>query len=234
MAYVSTMILRSMRMIGEKTRGATLTTDEQTECLAELNTMLDSWSIERLMCYQVTQESFPLSANTVSYTIGSGGTFNTTRPTKIVDPCFIRDSSSLDSQVTLINAEQYGLIVQKSAGITYPQWLYYDEGFNSSALGTISVYPAPSGGLTLFINSWKQLGSVSTISAQFSFPPGYQLAVEANFAIHLAAGSIPASSEVAKIAKESKAAIKGVNLPDPVMRMDYGLATGRSSIFTGP
>ncbi len=35
MAIVSTMILRSMRMIGEKPRGATLDTNEQTETLAE-------------------------------------------------------------------------------------------------------------------------------------------------------------------------------------------------------
>ncbi len=235
MAYVSTMILRSMRMIGEKTRGATLTSDEQVECLAEFNTMLDSWSIERLMCYQVTQEGFPLSSSTASYTIGSGGTFNTTRPTKIVDPCFVRDSSSLDSEVTIIGSEQYGRIVQKSAGVTYPQWLYYDQGFSASGLGTISVYPAPSAGLTLYINSWKQLGSVSTISAQFSFPPGYQLAVESNFAIHLAAGAIPASAEVAKIARDSKAAIKSINLPDSVMRLDAGIVCGQgSNIFTGP
>ncbi len=233
--YVSSSILRSMRMIGEKTRGATLNSDEQVECLAEFNTFLDALSIERLMCYQVTQESFPLTTSSATYTIGSGGTFNTTRPTKIVDPCFVRDSSGLDSEVTIIGSEQYGRIVQKSAGFTYPQWLFYDGGFSASGLGTISVYPAPSSGLTLFINSWKQLGSVSTISAQLSFPPGYQLFLESNFAIHLAAGAIPASAELAKIARDSKAAIKSLNLPEPVMSLDAGIVRGqRSNIFTGP
>ena len=80
MAAVSSMILRSMRMIGEKARGETLDSNESVECLAELNTMIESWETQRLTCYSVTQESFSLTASTGTYTIGSGGTFNTARP----------------------------------------------------------------------------------------------------------------------------------------------------------
>lgn len=228
------MILRSMRMIGEKARGEVLDTNEQAECLYELNSMMDSWSIERLMCYQVVQESFPLTTNTVAYTIGSGATFNTTRPTKIVDPCFVRDSGSLDSKLEIINAEAYGRIVQKSAGVTYPTWLFYDGGFNASGYGTIYIYPAPSGSLTLYINSWKQLQNFGNVSTAMLLPPGYQLAIESNFAVHLAAGLTSVSPEVAKIAKDSKAAIKSINLPETVATLDAGIVRGtRSNIFTG-
>lgn len=221
-------------MIGEKSRGDTLTTAEQSECLAELNSMMDGWSIERLMCYQVTQESFTLTSNTVSYTIGSGATFNTTRPTKIVDPCFIRDSGNLDSPLEIVNAETYGRVVQKSAGVTYPQKLFYDMGFNASGYGTVFLYPAPSASLSLYINSWKQLQNFSNVSTAMLLPPGYQLAIESNFAIHLAAGLTTISPEVAKIAKESKAAIKSINLPETVARLDAGIVRGtRSNIFTG-
>ena len=235
MPAVSTMILRSMRLIGEKSRGATLTSDEQAECLYELNSMMDAWSIERLMCYQVTQESFALTANTVSYTIGSGGTFNTARPTKIVDPCFIRDSSNLDSPLTIIDSETYGAIVKKNTGMTYPSYLFYDHGFNASGLATIFVYPAPSSALTLFINSWKQLQNFSNVSTAMLLPPGYQLAIESNFAIHLAAGQTSVSNELAKVARESKAAIKSINIPDTMMSLDVGIVRGyRSNILTGP
>jgi hypothetical protein len=235
MPAVSTMILRSLRMIGEKARGETLDTNEQTECLAELNSMMDAWSIERLMCYQVTQESFALTANTVSYTIGSGATFNTTRPTKIIDPCFIRDSSNLDSPVQIIDSETYGRIVQKSVGQTYPSYLFYDHGFDASGYATINVYPAPSSALTLFINSWKQLQSFSNVSTAMLLPPGYQLAIESNFAIHLAAGQTNISPEVAKLARDSKAAIKSINIPDTMMSLDVGVVRGYgSNILTGP
>lgn len=236
MAAVSTMILRSMRMIGEKARGATLDSNEAVECLAELNTMMESWQTQRLTCYSIRQESFSLTASTNSYSIGSGGTFNTDRPTKIVDPCFIRDSSGLDSPVQIIYAEQYGRIVQKSVGYTYPSYLYYDMNYSATSTATIFLYPAPSGGLTLFINSWKQLQNFASVSTQVLLPPGYQLAIESNFAIHLAAGLTPVSAELAKIAKDSLAAVRGLNLPTTITRLDY-YSTGRqagASILTGP
>lgn len=235
MAYVSTLILRSLRLIGEKPRGGTLTSNEQTECLASFNAMLEGWSIERAMCYQITQESFSLSSSVGSYTIGSGATFNTTRPTKIVDPCFIRDSSNLDSPLQLIDATAYGRIVQKTIDGTYPGYLFYDQGYDSSGYGTIRLYPEPQASLTLFINSWKQLASVSTISAQVSLPPGYERALVYNYAIEEAGGYIDVPAEVIKVAKESKAAVKSLNLPDAFMKLDYGVAgNARPNILTGP
>ena len=48
--FVSTMCLRSQRLIGEKGRGATLTSDEQVEILYELNSFMDACALERLLC----------------------------------------------------------------------------------------------------------------------------------------------------------------------------------------
>lgn len=237
--YVSSMILRSLRMIGEKVRGDTLDTNEQSECLYELNSFMDACSIERLLCYQVLQESFALTAGTVSYTIGTGGVFNTNRPSKIVDPCFVRDASNLDTHLRIVGADTYGQIVQKSVGNSYPNTLFYDYGFDSSGLGTIRVYPAPTANLTIYINSWKALQSFANVSTALLLPPGYQLFIESNFAIHMAAGLTQISPEVAKIAKESKAAIKSINLPITIMRGDPGNGIpvhrgSANSILTGP
>jgi hypothetical protein len=236
MAAVSTMVLRSMRLIGEKNRGATLDANEQVETLAELNTFMDSCANERLLCYQVTEDTLALTTSTASYSIGTNGTFNVTRPTKIVEPCFVRDSSGFDSPVRVIDSYSYGGLRLKSVGYTYPTHLYYDYGYSNTSTGTIFLYPSPSSGLTLHINSWKQLGNFSTLSQTLMLPPGYQLFIETNFAIHLAAGYTPVSPELAKMAKESKAAIKGLNSFSPIMQMDTGIASGsrRSSILTGP
>lgn len=223
------MILRSLRMAGEKARGAPLDANEQVECLAELNTMMESWNNERLMCYSVTQDSFLLTSSTVSYTVGPGGTINTARPTKIVDPCWIRDSSAYDHPVKIVNVEIYGLLGLKSTGgVSIPTVLYYDAGYSATSTGTISVYPPPSAGLTLYFNSWTQMQNFSTLSVTAMFPAGYQLAIESNFAIHLAAGFKPVSAEVVKIAKESKAAIKALNVQSMVMRLDSGARAGLS------
>jgi len=238
MAAVSTMILRSMRMTGEKARGDTLNATEQVQLLAELNTFMDACANERLLCYQIQEDTFSLTASTVSYTIGTNGVFNVTRPTKIVDPCFVRDSSGYDSPISIITAESYGGLKLKNVGYTYPSALFYDQGYSNTSTGTIYLYPVPSGGLTLHINSWKQLGTFADLSTQVMLPPGYQLFIESNFAIHAAAGLFPISPELSKIAKESKAAIKGLNAPqaEPLMRMAAGIGAGtrRSAILTGP
>ena len=234
MAVVSTLILRSLRLIGEKERGDTLSADEQTECLASLNAMLESWSVQRSLCYQIVQESFSLSSSVGAYTIGSGGTFDTDRPTKIVDPCFIRDSSNYDSPVQILNAQAYGRIIDKTTDGSYPTYLFYDAAFVSS-LGTIRLYPEPQAGLTLYINSWKQLGSISTISASVTLPPGYERALVYNYAIEESGGFTDVSPAVAKIARDSLAAIKSLNLPDMTMRLDPGIVPVYSSnILNGP
>ena len=228
MPAVSTMILRSMRFIGEKARGGTLDSNEQTETLAEFNTFLEATANERLLCYAITERTIALTASTVAYTI-------TSRPVKLVDPCFVRDSSGYDTPVTLIGAEAYGRIVDKDAGFTVPTVAFYDAAYSATSTATLTVYPAPSASLTLHVNAWCQLGTVSTLSQNLVLPQGYQLFIESNFAIHLAAGLTPVPAETAKIARESKAAIKGVNLPDVVMQMDAGVLSGssRGNIFTG-
>jgi len=226
MAYVSTMILRSMRLTGEKTRGATLTTAEQAETLDEFNTFLEALSIERLMCYTVTQDSYLLTASTATYTIGPGATINTARPTKLVDPCWVRDSSAYDYPLTIIPIETYGRLTDKSSAATIPTHIYYDAGFSATSTASLTVYPAPSVGLTLYIHSLKQFTSVSTQSVNLALPQGYKLFLESNFAVHLAAGLTPISAELAKIARDSKADIRRLNLPNMVMRVEKGAMVG--------
>ena len=235
MATASSLILRGLVMIGAKPLGATLTTAEQTDYLAALNAMLDSWSLERLMVYQLLEETQALTSGVGSLTIGSGGTFNTTRPTKIVDPCFVRDANNIDYHIELINAEAYGRIINKTITGTYPRYMFYDSAW-VAGLGTLYLWPEPNAGLTLHINSWKQITQFSSISSTLSLPPGYELAIASNFAIHAAAGFRPVPQETALIARQSKAAIKSVNLPDTMMRLDAGVVrrnTGMSNIYTG-
>jgi hypothetical protein len=226
------MIIRALQMIGEKTIGGTLTTAEQTAYLSALNAMLDSWSIEGLMVPNLLQESKALTTSVGSYTIGSGGSFNTTRPTKIVDPCFIRDSSSYDHPLVLVDAVTYGHIGLKTLDGSYPQFLYYDMA-DVAGLGTIYLYPEPSASLTLYINSWKQLQQFATISDAVVLPAGYQRAIESNMAVELAPGFTSVLPEVRRIAAESKAAIKKINTRVGVMQMPAGIIRSHPNIITG-
>src|SRR5256885_5050497 len=89
MATASSIILRGLQLLGDKTVGDTLTTTEQTTYLAVLNSMLDSWRLDKLLVYRILENSFTLVIGSRSYTIGSGGNFNIERPDRLEDSCFI-------------------------------------------------------------------------------------------------------------------------------------------------
>jgi len=230
----SSMILSALVKNGEKSLGGTLNANEQAAYLDMLQAMLDSWSLDRTKCYQILQENFALTGGTGTYTIGSGGTFNTARPTKIVG-AFIRDSSNLDSKVRVVPYDSYDGIVNKNVSGSYPAWLYYDQAYSAVSLATINLYPLPKAGLTLYIDSAKQLQTFANITTALLMPPGYQRAIEFNFAIESAPGLKSVPPEVVKIAKESLAAVRGVNLPDTIARMDMGIVRrSTGNIIEGP
>ena len=197
--------------------------------------MLDSWSNERLMINTVNQTSFPLVISQGRYTIGPGGDFNMTRPTRIVDPCFIRDLDGTDTPLTLINVEAYGRIVDKTTDGTYPIYLYYDQSYSDTSTGVVFFYPEPQASLSTYINSLQPLTNFSTLTHTCLFPPGYQRAIEYNYAIEAAGGFTEVDPSVAMIARQSKAAIKTVNLPAPVSRLPAGIGGGvKMDILSGP
>jgi predicted secreted protein len=236
MPIVSTMILNSLVMTGEKSiEVSTLTTGEQNYHLSRLNSMMDSWSNERLMIYQIQQTSFALTASDGTYTIGNGADFNMTRPIRIIDPCFTRDTDNTDIPLNLIDADTYGRIVDKTLGDVTPNYLFYDAGFSATSTATIRLYPLPDSGLTLFINTLQPLQTFASVSTNLLLPPGYQDAIETNYAVRSALGVVPVTPELMAIARQTKAAIKTTNLTAPIMRLDYGVTgSGGYSILTGP
>jgi hypothetical protein len=231
----STMILKALRLLGEKGPGDTLTTAEQTDYLYDLNSMMDSWQTERLLVYQILTSTFSLSSGVSSYTIGSGGTFNIVRPLKI-EGALVRNANYADSGVEIVGPDAWRRIVIKTNnGNSYPEYLYYDNA-DAAGLGTVYLYPQPQAGLTLVLDTWQVLQAFSTVSTTLTLPPGYQRAIEYNFAIEVAGGSYQPSDATVKIARESKANIKKLNVPDMSMTLPVGLiqAPRRSRIFAGP
>lgn len=216
------MIVRALQMLGEKTVGGSLTSSEQTAYLAVLNTMLESWSIERLLIYQIVEEAFTLVIGSEAYTVGSGGNFNTTRPVKLEDTCLIDYLDRLYA-VTVLNERNFSAL-QTASLSGMPRNLYFDI---SVPLATIYFDYIPDIAYDFHLKSWKQLQSFSAIGDTVALPLGYQRAIEANLAIELAPGLTSVSQEVVKIAKESKAAIRTLNAPEAVLRLPLGIAGSR-------
>lgn len=231
-----TMITTAVRRL-TGTSGYTLTTNEQTDFLPVLNAMMEGWSLERLMIYTILLENFPLVAGTGSYTIGSSGAFNTTRPEKLTNPCYIRNTDGKTDfpPLKLIEPEMYGRISSKGTNATgLPEYIYCDYAY---PLATLYLWPVPNQAYTLYLSSFKQLQQFSAISTAISLPPGYQRAIEWNLCLELADEiGIQPSALMIENARKSKAAVKKINAPDVVMRIDPTLVkqNTRANIYIGP
>lgn len=220
------LIKKSMRLIGALGQGEVPTASEATDGLDALNTMLDSWSIERLMVYQILQETFTWTGGQSSRTIGSGGNFATTRPVHIENG-FTRISDS-DYPYTVISKEQYDSIVAKTSQSSYPDVIYYQPSY---PLGILYAYPVPSASVSFYLNSWKQLQQFTSLTTDLALPPGYKKAIEYNLAIEIAPEfGLSVSDGIRETAAKSKGSLKRLNSPSMVAQVDSGAITrGRRS-----
>lgn len=230
----NTMISRAMRLIQVLAPDANPTAQEAADGLYALNSMLDAWSIERLMIYQVQQNNYSWSSGSSSKTIGSGGDFSASRPARIeAQGNFFRTSGGIDYPLSVYAREEYDRIVSKTSGGAIPEYLFYDGGF---PLMTLYAYPVPSETLTLYLNTWKALQQFSSLTAQLLLPAGYQAAIEYNLARWIApefgqAAKAAANDQDFKaMALQLKSNIKTVNAPDLIAKTDYPLVGRRSRI----
>ena len=220
MTTATQIIDRALKIAGVLGEGETATSEEAADGLVSLNDMVDSWNIERLAIYQIQEENFTLTIGDNSYTIGSGGDFNTTRPVKI-ENAFIRQNGN-DYPVVIINNQAFDNITTKAVQSDLPDQLYYEPSF---PLGTIHIYETPSAANDIYINSWKSLHSFSSLTTTLSLPPGYERALKYNLASELAPEyGMTLTAKAEQIATESKGRIKTLNAANNplIARVDYG------------
>jgi len=220
------IIKKALQKIGALVKNEDPSADEANDGFDALNGLIDSWSNDSLNIYARAWETFSLTSAT-SYTIGTGGDFNTSRPTNIVD-AYVRNST-IDYPVTIIDDEAYDTIAFKSLqGI--PEFLSYD---NAYPLGKIRLYPVPSAAYSLFLLTEKALTTFTDLDTELSMPPGTERALIYNLGIELAPEySQQISPEHARIAGESLGLIR--TKVAQVRRMDaYPSTLAVRNIFSG-
>ena len=230
MSTAQTIINRALRELGVKELGQSLEPEESNIALEELNLLIDSLSLEGLMQTNLTPVSHSLVSGTASYTIGSGGDINTTRPVKIVS-AYVRDGNNLDLPIELITESEWNKIPLKDQTSSYPQKLFYRAAF---PLGTINLFSKPSAGLTLYLSVMSQISQFATLATTVSLAPGYERMLGLNLAVEIANQyDIIASPQLVSKALQSKLDLKHMNFKPPVSRSALGV--GRAwNIYEGP
>lgn len=204
------IIKRAYKILGDLGQGESLTSAQADDGLEALNAMLDSFSIERLMIYEVRQESLTWPASTASRTIGSGGDFDTHRPDRVESGTYFQDTNNIAYPVDVLrNREVYDAIDDKTVESSYPEKLYYEP---SVTLGTLYAYPVPSQSLTLKLNTWQPLQIFNSLSEVHNLPSGYRRMLSYNLAKELEAEvGLVLSPGARQIANESKKIVKRHN-----------------------
>ena len=197
--------------------------------LTLLNEWVGSIRTQRTATFMASRNVFPLTANVSTYTIGTGGAFNVDRPTRIEGVGVVLDrTQSLPIELNLgrpMSVQEYRAVVAKGLTSSYPSAIWYDYGVNTSGLGTITLYPTPTGGnVDLVLYLANPLGRFADLSTTYYFPDGYERAIRANLAIEMApAFEREPSGALIKRAAEAMADIRRANRRPSILRTGYGV-----------
>lgn len=201
MATYQDLIEASLRKLGRLGSGESATSTERTDGLADLNRLLGRWNAKLGPVHMETLDSLTLTASQASYTIGTSGNFNVARPVKIISAA-IRDSANIDHPMEVISHKEYQSILSKTIETLLPFYLAYNPTIASSQ-GTILLWPVPSSGLTLRLNSLKPLAD-GALGTTVTLPPGYEDAIVWNLAMVMAPEyGFPVTAEIRENAQDS-------------------------------
>lgn len=212
-----------------------LTAEESNTALRALNSLIESIANEPLTLNTVTKENFTLVGGQATYTWGTGGNFNSSRPINIqaCTTAITGTAGNIDFPVCMVDYDDYAAIQLKTLQTNYPQYVYCDGAY---PLNNITFYPVPSSAIPVTFYSYKQLTEFANVTESVAFPQGYYRMLVAMLAIELAPSyQVQASQNILDIARQSKKNIMMTNAKSLTMQTDpvlAGNAFGRYSIFS--
>lgn len=232
MGTVRQLVNGAARLINVVQQNEALSGDNLDTALYALNSMVDSWSNNRLMIYSIKEYVFPLTG-APSYTLGAGGDWDVPRPMKI-ETAYARlqpgSPQELDIAMQPLTVLQYAGIAVKNTPSTFP-FAYYDN--NNYPLRTVELFPIPTGPASIVLWLREPLLDLTNLDAEINYPPGYERAFRFNLAIELAPEfGKSCSSEVIARANNSILEIERLNSVPMYMKGDGGMTrSGRNRYF---
>lgn len=211
-----------------------LTAEESNTALRSLNALIESIANDNLTINTVTKESFNLVGGQATYTWGTGGNFNSSRPITVesVTVAITGTAGNIDFPVAIVQYDDYAAIKLKTLQTNYPQYCYIDGAY---PLNNVTFYPVPSSAIPVTFYSYKQLTEFVTVADAVALPQGYYRMLVALLAIELAPSyQLTASQNIYDIANQAKRSIMRTNARPLTMQTDPVLmgSGGRYNIFS--
>lgn len=224
---VQDLVSAAMKRIGVLAAGETPQSEESTDGLLRLNSLIDSLSNERLTIYTITCTPWTIAGNDGSYTVGASANINTTRPQSalfIDRVSYIDTAQSPDFEYPLImlTPNEYAAIGAKYQTNTTPYAWYYNPTYPT---GTLTLWPVPTrNDLTGAFYAPTPVSQFASLATTISLPPSYERMLTANLAVELCPEyGQPVHPKLQQIADDSKAAIKIANYQPLKLQCDSAL-----------
>jgi hypothetical protein len=227
------LLSAAARLAGILASGDTLQGNMPAEMLTIAQDMMDEWQADGLKIFTVQISTFPLTIGQQTYTLGTGGNFNITRPARIERAGMLLTGSNPvqppEIPISVLDDDGWANIRVKNVQGNYPLNVYPDYAF---PLMTLYFYQIPGLACSVVLYTWQPLLTFPDLNTtDVTFPPAYARAIKYNLAIAFAAEyKTPPDQLVLAIAQESLAKLKEINLPAPILNCDSGL-TGRSGYY---
>lgn len=191
-------------------------------CLEALRGMIESWSNNRLMVYNIKEYVFALTGQK-TYTLGPTGDWDIERPMAI-EQAYARlnngTQQELDIPMQGLTNAQYAAISVKNTQAQFG-FAYYNDG--DYPISNFTLFPIPTGPASIVLWLRQPLLNFDDLDAQVTYPPGYERAFRFNLAIEIAAefGKV-VQPDVVRIAKESKDELERLNSVPRFLQGDGG------------
>lgn len=183
--------------------------------LEAFNTLLDSWSTEKLLTYTRPKYMLQLVAGQGEYTWGV-----TTPPSDIPYETPVRldivlltvddTAPGLEWELERLDqAQYYTEIAIKGLTSSYPSCVYLEQ---SEPIARLFVWPIPTLGYRLSLFPWQAHSPYASYDAVLPWPAGYGRAFQFNLALELAPQyGVEPSPLILRTAEESKRALYVLN-----------------------
>lgn len=232
MTTAAEMIQLALVDAGIYGRGQTAPAEDTNRALTRMNWMISSWARKRWLVYHLIDVVYT-STGAQSYTVGSGGNFNTPRPDRI-ESAFARQilpsqQNPIDYPLEILQSrEDYNQIALKTMG-TWPSVAFYDSAY---PLGYLYIWPVPQAGqFDLHISLKQPLERITNLADSFVLPPEYDAALHHNLVVRLrVAYQLPADPVQVGLAKDSLNVLRGANTQIPSLKMPSAVV-GRNRAY---
>lgn len=231
MATVRDLVYAALEEINVTAQGEVPTTAEAQKALDVLGRLQDRWSTERLYLFTVTRTLFTITQAT-SFSVGSGGDINITRPTYIDAVHLVDTSSDPDGESPLgkMLEEDYRNYPTKAGTAAIPSSWYYSPTY---PLGALYLIPIPtSSGFQGAVYAPTPVTKYTSLDTSVSLPPGYEELIVSNLAVRCAPTfGAQVHPELKAAAATSLAHIKRLNRRRTRLKFDPELLSPQGKVY---